>query len=456
MVGSGRIQHVMLGMLIAAVFSLGSCGPIDEAVTGNRTTVGQDGVGNDTTGVVNDPAGFYVRAFNATTHNYFDHLDTTIDSTGTTVGNFLSECKIASGTTGKDIYCLIEGKEEDIWYYGVKLHYNIPTGMCSYFMMVPYYFYMMEPHIGPAAMSYTKDGTTKAISLVTTNDPYVTIDAEGKVSCAADYSTQFDGAPNCCEGKYEITVTNVNPVNVNTIIKGDFGGKAGNCLAGPATKLDKQSSGYPFVPIYNVEGIGKNDTFQTDRPIEQRLFGDIQPQSNVLVANYMDITNDHLGVVPQAIDPTASGLVALPSTDRYYSFYCMDRGFDLVNRIRVQVRSWDTKVQYDGALAGLTNTTYPNCAACPLCAGGTFNSPAVNRCSQTLCPVDNLVAPFAGCAAGGTYDKENTPFGTFPLQDHSTWRTLQMYFSGKNSDYIGVPQPATGLYPGVKILDGIL
>ena len=459
-------------LILSAVSSFPACGPVDDNVGGTASgTVASDTNGNPTTGTVTNAAGFYVRAFKDTDITYLAHLDTTVDNTGTdTLGkSYTSNCSIADGTTGKDIYCDVEAKEEDLWFGGATLQYNVPTDMCNYVLVKPYWYYAMEPHYGIKAFTATLDDLTGGNGKYTAQiplagDSYVSMDSAGLVTCKSDYS-KTTSLPNCCEGSYTITVTHTPatiPATVTTT-NGDYGGKVGNCIDGPGSTLTKTIDGFPIYPETSVVSTGLNATYKIDPPQGLTRYTH-QFKSNIYVANYMDVTNELNGNTPQAISPTAQQVTAnyiVPDANRYYRFECYDRSFELINRINVQVRSWDNSAQWDGMNTNLAATQFPLCSAtaCPTCSTApNYNFFSARKCWETKCPIsdlDNLgglgVYPAGTSCASDVADTEETPFGAQYMQDHLTWRSHYMYFMGKNNTYGGIATPANGLYPGVIV-----
>lgn len=459
---------------------------------------------------------------------------------------YSNSCSIAQGTTGKDLYCILEAKEEDLWAFGATLNVNIPTDMCDFLFELPYYYYTMEPHKtnGKQSIKITSDtvtnsgttqyyyfdsdptitpksflaqgGVTAATDTITvashgfvtgqqvgfrcgtdlkvagvncpggighgsayyairvdsnnfkiattfknamagtvvdltagagntaiyvtaiSTDPFVNVtvkDSTPTVNCQANYTTTSEDYPNCCEGSYEIFVTDVGPTSPTSGAGAEtkFTGKRSACLTGPATEdtslIDK--NGYPKTKIHTTTGTGINTSRTFTDPGDVDLFGG-QHKSNIYLANYMnlwdpDTTNrhDYIGPdLPAAISPSSSRYS--PATSRYYDYGCYNRHRELLNRIRVQVRSWDYSSNFNTMLSTLSTTVLSNL-------------------SSTVCPISG-VNGLLGCASD-YYDAEGQIGNNLPIQDHYDWRTFYL-INQIDKTYTGVTGQS-GIFPGI-------
>ena len=163
--------------------------------------------------------------------------------------------------------------------------------------------------------------------------------------------------------------------------------------------MPKNSHGYPIADLQYVGGIGVNGIYKIDSPASKNM------SSNIYVANYFDIdsaknyrlnsTSNATGLVTADLPPafalkankflgstggttsfgsgTGAGATALAipgsspalhaiglslgvnTGNPYYEYNCLDRDRELIARIRVLVRSWDTKSQF-----GVATSYTPN------------------------------------------------------------------------------------------------
>jgi hypothetical protein len=289
---------------------LGSC-TTEEETTG--TSQGSDY--NPPVGVI-DPAGFYVtaRAKAGVT------IDTHKDETG------FGEACLAD--RGELIDCIIDIREEDLWSLGLELQYNVPSKVCQFLVVSPYYFYRYEVGNGDSAVQVDTDSNGD-VGVDTDNDG--TVD-EAVTTCDYDYSST--GGPNCCLGEYTKTTRSWDAVgsvytvdSTQTEVK--WGGKVSTCLGGPA--LDSQSlteDGIPIPTEYEVLDTGINSTYPITAPQEKGPLA-----SNVHIANYFK-ASEHSGGIPA------------PVVQPYYSFTCYDESFEIISRIRVMIREWNRNIDF--------------------------------------------------------------------------------------------------------------
>lgn len=229
---------------------------------------------------------------------------------------------------GEQIFCYTEGRELDLHYHGISLQYNVPSTLCSYFTLMPYYYYQRAAGAGPAVVRKDTD-STGAVGEDNDNDGLI----DGPVAtCSFDYSP--DNA-NCCSGSYtEVTRTwdataTVPGYVVGSAIQGNWGGKASNCLAGPAMKtqnLDK--NGFPMQTIFFSQGQGVNAKYEILAPLASGR------TSNIFLANFFNLA-EHAGSTPVAI--------AFP----YYQLTCLDRAYEVKARISLMIREWNTVSDFD-------------------------------------------------------------------------------------------------------------
>ncbi len=117
-----------------------------------------------------------------------------------------------SDSSGKDVYCVVNIEELDLYMHGAKLIYNFPSSKCDIGYFQPYWFYSHQAGVGPTtvAAAKSKDGKyitteqyTSGGSLAGNANVYITKD---KISCSSryDHSVSDTKAPNCCQGTYNL------------------------------------------------------------------------------------------------------------------------------------------------------------------------------------------------------------------------------------------------------------
>jgi hypothetical protein len=305
---------------------------------------------NPPVGVVDDNAGFYVRAVAVPEYTSYTHLGATSDYTYSGSFSYNTKCKVdvtSTDVTTKDILCYVEAEELDLYFHGMTLQFNVPSTSCDYFRFMPPYYFKYPAGTGPGATRYYTDALGATVD---------EINAPGGVpTCLYDYSKSAVPGPNCCFGKYSASVgtwdaTAGAPTYTNSIV--DWGGKAANCLSCPAMDTQvKDAGGFPIADLYFVKGTGLNSTYEIKSPLSKGL------GSNVHIANYFISSTDyHTGNAefPAAVRNASNAIVPanpIPggfvhtnyggSTEPFYSFTCFNRNREAKARIRLMIRSWD-------------------------------------------------------------------------------------------------------------------
>jgi hypothetical protein len=266
---------------------------------------------------------------------------------GTT--NLTTECRIQSTATGidKDIFCIAEVEELDLFFNDLTIQYHVPPSMCSYVRFIPYHFYVFEAGDGPSATSHEilDDGSI--------NDVLNTINGEPQCTY------KITDGHNCCTGTYSKTVTTYSagvPDIVTTTES--WGGSVNSCLDGPAMSTEWSSymgtDGKPRARLEYVEGSGFNNTFKILSGISQSFSGNIPYTGNIFAANFYN-PSDHPaatgpGFVSAPYDGDRPVGLRIPDNvdidDRYmpedsYVLSCLDRADEVLARIRLMVREWN-------------------------------------------------------------------------------------------------------------------
>lgn len=306
-------------------------------------------------------------------------------------GDYSQPCLVQPGT---DTACILEAQELDLYDQGVTFNYNVPPGMCSYFLMQPYFFYQYQPGVGPSQITITTDNTATPPTVSITSvsaDAYpntsgpdsqaVTVSLSSSMPvCSTDYTAS--GGPNCCFGNYTLTnISESSSGNSVSVAQVNWGGQPENCLVGPA--MDSQTvyqgpigdinNGYPRGTLTALDGSAVNSTYVVKSPLSKNFF------SNAYIANYWQ--SGTIGSYPFSSAPNAvQGPAGFPTGNPWYEFDCLDPAEDLVARIRVMVRSWSSNAQFQEMIANQTgspaNGTYNLWGAAPSPFG---DQPILNR-----------------------------------------------------------------------------
>ncbi len=284
--------------------------------------------------------------------------------------SFASQCKISSdATSSEDIVCLVEVPEGDIYYHGLELTYNVPAGMCTFLRRSPYWFYNQESGYGPDSLTIAVSAnTTGVVSAYTCS-----VDGGAAGACGGQkeitvnqststptcvYDKTSTGGQNCCFGKYTFTINKTNTdtsVTTTETSEKSWGGDYKTCIGGSgrtdwtgyeSTSMDKN---IPVDLIDDAED-GILSKYKITAPIKTT-----NNRKNYDIANfYTPALHSHDGYVagtvstlPYFIDPIddRSGSLMYSGSDSY-SFVCLDQAYEVLHRIRVYVREWDTEDDY--------------------------------------------------------------------------------------------------------------
>lgn len=351
-----KIQTV--AAITLALFLLSSCrgGSIDEA--SKTEPVKGDPGGYQTP---NNAAGFNIQIQypDKAPYSYVIHK-----GSGGPADDFNAPCVIENTSmSSKDITCIVEAKELDLYFNGVGLRFNVPQDMCDYVSVNRPAYYNFMPGDGPATVIDNRSNTVGPVTIngITAAAGQLKVGAATKTSiyCDYDYSNSVNpnyknGAPNCCMGTYELYTVSVSgtTVTISPAQKNNWGGKYANCLSGSAMQKDKAnnflSSGYPIARTYDVTNVGLNGAYFVASPYNLRL------STNVFAANYFDPAQ-HITAGGVPVSTAAVGNA--PAVNPYHEFICYDRSHEVKAQIRVLVREWNSDAEYNLGVAGDPDTT---------------------------------------------------------------------------------------------------
>ncbi len=341
-------------LLFSGMLALAGCNKTTKALTSPIPVA--SGSGNGNTFVNND---FFVNTLppNAVTM-YIHPAD----------APWTQPCKISNGTTRQDLRCVVEAQEEDIYHQGITLTYQFPSDMCQYGWRKDFSYYNLLPGQGPTTITIrsgvnntladnTQDGSvtsfTSAGGTATVQAPTT---PTGSLNCSTDYSWQMTPAgPNCCWGNYTLIVntythtSTTDPVSGNvtwsqslltTTTQNTWPGADANCLAGPAMDLPdaiKNSKGYPTQLEFFAGDATINRQIDIPSPLSKNT------GANLYLANYFTPLTSNSVPTNTAVeaarpDPMKNHGSFTPSYS--YEYTCVNASAEIINRIRVYIRSW--------------------------------------------------------------------------------------------------------------------
>jgi hypothetical protein len=313
--GTFVVRTITLALILGLLGLVFSCAKVTSS--GPSTPGGT--VNNPPVGVVNDAQGFYVQHVASTNYTYVTHKGST---------TFSTPCVAALGELAS---CYVEGEELDLYMQGIQLQYNVPSTMCEYFEVAPYWYFTYQPGVGPANITVDTDKNGNVGS-----DPGNTGTVTGPIpTCSFDYTPT--SGPNCCLGTFTETDRTYNTTTnsyqtTGTTFSNPWGGNVGTCINGPAVATQpKQATTNLPVPVdFLVSNIGTNNIYTVASP-SSFLFG-----SDIYVANFWDASSFG-GGMPPALS-TQAGITPVP----FYDFICKDRADEYLAEIQLYVRKWGT------------------------------------------------------------------------------------------------------------------
>lgn len=369
-----RWSRFMLAALLSA--TLLACAKDDEGSSDSASTDDDD----EEEVVLPPPSDslMYVEAKRSNTLEFITHLSS----------DWNKRCTIdlSASLAERDINCVVEAKELDLYMNDLKMLYNVPQHeRCTYLEIRPYWFWDREPGTGATAF---------AIRTLTTGDIVLTNDGGGLVrivdgspSCVYDHSS--NKGSNCCTGEYTMTnVVDLEGGGTETqVSQGDWGGTAGACAVGPALQIsgvagDQAMPRYTIVPLKPLTGTPEDETGDGSTgtegspkilwPVPQagpvtissiitkavaRATGEIvisspfsqDHGSNLYVANFVE----NPASLPAALSKAMFGR----QPQLYYDFRCVNDAKEVYARIRLQVREWNLVSEFEKQGAGDPNTT---------------------------------------------------------------------------------------------------
>lgn len=287
---------------------------------------------------------------------------------------FADTCAIPADTnSSQDITCLVEVPEGELYNLGLSLLFNVPKNFCAYLKRDTYWYYNRSVGYGPSQIVFTSTisggNTTTACTadgVSCDNNPVMTYTYNNNsLSPSCTYS--------CCLGGYRIRyVVDDQDAGTNTQTNTEFtswGNNVSNCIGGAGRtswSIGSDSQGFPLAAVTPAFG-GVNEIYSMRPPVE--MLAPLNRASNRSLANYYTpALHTHTGFYtprvsnkPFYLDPVddLSGN-AIPIPTDAYTFSCYDIGYELLHRIRVYVREWDTRSNFIQYIASEGTAGNPN------------------------------------------------------------------------------------------------
>ena len=402
------LRLITIVSLIASAFISAGC-------SGGSAVAGGDNF--PSTSPDNPTAGFDTSAFFVGVRNVSE-----ISSHVRTAGSFGTTCSVAANAANTDLVCYVDVPEGDLYFAGIDLVYSAPAGMCRYLRRETYWYYNEEVGYGPSDLEIdidvdadgnitgstcTADGVGP-VACNSTNFPELTFEvADGDIAASCVYNRTEQERKNCCLGDYTLTksVTTTPPGTTETSVTSEkwYDSRDGlkSCLGGGA-RLNWPNNGFARngfpVPLVEFAENGISGIYEIEAPIQSPNDG-----THYSAANYYTTTVKHThssfgtattSNLPYFIDPlTDRNGTSMRRGNDAYTFSCLDDADEVLHRIRLYVREWDTYANYLAYIASSGVTSVPDVPG----DEGVDCDGIVDQCNDTY-DLDNFVE-----LLGGTY-----------------------------------------------------
>lgn len=333
--------------------------------------------------------------------------------------DFESSCEIDKDeASNKDLTCVADVNEQDLYFHGLRIQFILPTGMCHYVKFYNHWHWNREYGSGPPVVwvrNYLDDlnkpsGTPECFVQNSDGNWYpsdpnadglpanngvlgtgtncenlgglaglelTSIDSSsGKPRCIYDRS-HVNGV-NCCTGNYTLVKetidnsTELDPISKGSVILTDqsYGSQqVSQCLAGPAMadgSWPKSSLGYPVPRVYFTRESGFADRYVIKPPMEIFNVGHNQIVSNWHAGVESGNRHQHVGTISgrtsllpifhDPIEDRSGDFFHIPGQSPY-EFHCLDEADDVLHRIRLYVREYNTRREFLNFIANPINGT---------------------------------------------------------------------------------------------------
>lgn len=362
--------------------------------------------------------------------------------------SFGTDCFIdADTTTNQFMTCYVDMLEGDLGMYDIDLQYNVPPSLCDHVRTSTAWHWNYSSGVGPKVVNVAIDSSTTPITFTSctaerdSDDTMINcnvhpelFDTSNPAGPTCYYNKTESGGKNCCFGEYTLTVTDAANGGTPLVTKMNWGGDVGACIggAGKTSWSAKSPDGYPSGLIQPIPEGSSGDTEGLNDKITLKASTSNSVLSYSSLASFYETSgtpHSHAGYVsatttsrPYAINPIddldgtlydastgAASVRFLSGSDAHY-FSCLDEAFEVKHAIRVQIREWNSLLDF---------------VAYETSSGATYNPDTVGSENGTTCGYDpqfgspcNDFEDFADILteAGGSYTLNNTmpPVGTHP------------------------------------------
>lgn len=273
-------------------------------------------------------------------------------------------CEIDAGDNDNILNCIVDVEENDLHTQGLILQYNVPGSMCEYLVRSPYWYYDRSVGVGPTELRIVRtfdasdnysgvqcsvNGGALGACNSSLSDELI-VDTVDETN--ADITCRYD----CCIGDHDYIVEADHTASGGAldvdVQERSWGDDYSDCVggAGKTSWSAFTEAGYPASVITDITSSGLNTTHELKAP------NDNLRASNMELANfYTPADHSHTGFVSATVS-TAPYCVApiddisgdsIASGNAAYTFYCLDRAFEIRNIINVYIRDWDTKAEFE-------------------------------------------------------------------------------------------------------------
>ena len=297
-------------------------------------------------------------------------------------GDWSRRCTIDLDDTNvmnRDIECIVEAKELDLYFNGISLAYNVPSNTkCSYLELDPYWYWRFPTGVG--ATSYTVDvSESGTVTRDAGSDPGGLVQIVNNEPLCIYNHTAVEG-PNCCTGAYTETrrIDTGAGIEVQTT-EGIWGTDVSQCIGGAANDMtDKSKVGIPRTKIMNMKkedpsvfqaglslalDVGSSKlksqfispmaaTYKTSGTFEAQSPINLNLATNVYIANMLD----EVAGVPISAPPALTSADVYghgtPEPNTSYEWRCVDDAREVYARVRLHVREWNMESEFNLEGAG--------------------------------------------------------------------------------------------------------
>jgi hypothetical protein len=292
--------------------------------------------------------------------------------------NFDANCYIPATVTGPTLMeCTLDILEGDLYLRQMDIQLNAPPGMCEAVSWRPAWHWNESSGFGPSEINLEEDASgdpavastctarnaSGAVVACSTLDELTDVTNINGPRCIYDRTSV--GGKNCCFGEYEFNLdqdTDADGTADGIVASSDreWGGNPQECLSPYLSSFWETFSadGYPVGQVKPVQKDSQDQTVGFNEivmgiPSNTSAFavGFSYPSNFYTTAGN---PHNHDGYVlagtsnlPYAVDPIDDlDGSPMPRGQEFYTFTCLDAGYDIRHQIRLKIREWNTLAQF--------------------------------------------------------------------------------------------------------------